>query len=85
MIVIDNFLKNILVEESSNNQDTAISIPKSLTMKTRFGKVVATAKSVTSVKVGDKILFEKYAGVPVEENGKNYLLMREADTISVIN
>lgn len=36
------------------------------------------------VKVGDKIIFSRFAGVPIEDNGKEYLLIFERDIIAVI-
>lgn len=36
------------------------------------------------VKVGDKILFAKYAGTEVKMDGKKLLIMKEADILGVI-
>lgn len=35
------------------------------------------------VKVGDKVLFGKYAGSEIKHNGKEYLVMREEDIIAI--
>jgi chaperonin GroES len=37
-----------------------------------------------SVKVGDEILFSSYAGTPVTIDDEEYLIMREADLLGVI-
>jgi chaperonin GroES len=37
------------------------------------------------VKVGDKILFAKYAGTEVKMDGKKLLIMKEADILGVID
>ena len=37
-----------------------------------------------SVKVGDEILFASYAGTQVTMDGEEYLIMREADLLGII-
>jgi chaperonin GroES len=37
------------------------------------------------VKVGDKILFGKYAGTEVKLDGEDYLIMREDDVLGVLS
>ena len=37
------------------------------------------------VKVGDKVLFGKYAGTGVKVGGEEYLVMREDDIFAVID
>jgi chaperonin GroES len=36
------------------------------------------------VKVGDKVLFGKYAGTDIKLDGKEYLMMREDDVLGVV-
>jgi chaperonin GroES len=36
------------------------------------------------VKVGDKVLFGKYAGTEIKIDGTDYLIMREDDILGVI-
>ena len=44
------------------------------------GKVVAL-----SVKVGDNVLFGKYAGTELKLDGIEYLLMKESDILGILN
>jgi chaperonin GroES len=37
-----------------------------------------------SVKVGDQVLYSKYAGTEVTIDGKEYLVMREADILGTL-
>ena len=37
-----------------------------------------------TVKVGDKVLYGKYAGTEITHNGTEYLIMRESDIFAVI-
>ena len=49
------------------------------------GKVTEDGKVLPlDVKVGDKVLFGKYAGTEVKIDGKEYLMMREDDVLGVV-
>ena len=49
------------------------------------GKVLDNGKRVTlEVKVGQKILFAKYAGTEVKIDGEEYLILRESDIMGVV-
>jgi chaperonin GroES len=49
------------------------------------GKVTAEGKVLgMDVKVGDKVLFGKYAGSEIKVDGKAYLMMREDDILGVV-
>jgi len=49
------------------------------------GKVNENGKvNPLDVKVGDKILFGKYAGTEVKIDGEDYLIMREDDVLGVL-
>ena len=37
-----------------------------------------------SVKVGDNVFFEKFAGTTVKFEGEEYLLVREADILAIV-
>jgi len=37
------------------------------------------------VKVGDRVLFAKYAGTEIKIDGEDYLIMRESDIFAIIN
>jgi len=37
-----------------------------------------------TVKVGDVVLYGKYAGTDLKFNGKDYLIMREDDILAII-
>jgi chaperonin GroES len=38
-----------------------------------------------TVKVGDVVLYGKYGGTEIKHEGKDYLIMREADIYAVIS
>jgi chaperonin GroES len=37
-----------------------------------------------TVKVGDSVLYGKYAGTEISVDGKDYLIMRESDILAII-
>ncbi|MFQ5443499.1 MAG: co-chaperone GroES [Nitrospinales bacterium] len=49
------------------------------------GKINEDGKRVKpEVKVGDKVLYGKYAGTEIKIDGEDYLLMREDDILGVL-
>ena len=59
-----------------------------LVEKTQHGKVIAVGAGKKdepmTVKVGDKVLYGKYAGTEVTVDGKEYLIMKEADIFAIV-
>jgi chaperonin GroES len=85
----------IIVERLEEETKTAggIIIPDTAKEKPQQGKVIAVGKGKRTedgkllpldVKVGDKILFGKYAGTEIKIEGKEFLMMREDDVLGVI-
>jgi chaperonin GroES len=49
------------------------------------GKVLDNGKRVAlEVKVGQRVLFAKYAGTEVKMDGEEYLILRESDIVSIV-
>lgn len=80
----------VLVEPAAAEEKTAsgIIIPDSAKEKPQKGEVVAVGNGKTdepmTVKVGDKVLYGKYAGTEITVDGNEYLIMRESDIFAVI-
>ena len=85
----------ILVKQLQEEEKTSggIIIPDSAKEKPAQGKVVAVGKGKIledgsvrplTVKAGDRILFEKYAGAMVKIGGDEYMIMREEEVLAVI-
>lgn len=86
----------VLVRRVPEEQKTAggIIIPDTAKEKPQRGEIVATGKGrVTEdgkvtpldVKIGDRVLFGKYAGTELKLNGEEYLMMREEDILGIMN
>jgi chaperonin GroES len=72
---------------------SGIVLPDTAKEKPQEGEVVAVgsgrlldngSKVAIDLKVGDKVLFSKYAGNEVKINEVEYLILREADVLGVI-
>jgi chaperonin GroES len=80
----------VVIESSEAETKTAsgLYIPDTAKEKPQHGKVVAVGAGKKdepmTVKVGDKVLYGKYAGTEVTVDGKEYLIMREADIFAVV-
>ncbi|MEJ2471718.1 MAG: co-chaperone GroES [Desulfuromonadales bacterium] len=85
----------IIVERLEEETTTAagIIIPDTAKEKPQQGKIIAVGKGKVTeegkvlpmdVKVGDKVLFGKYAGTDIKIEGKEYLMMREDDILGVV-
>jgi chaperonin GroES len=49
------------------------------------GKVLDNGKRTSvEVKVGDRVLFAKYAGTEVKLDGEDYLILRESDIMGIV-
>ncbi|BCS55220.1 10 kDa chaperonin [Geobacter sp. SVR] len=85
----------IIVKRVEEETKTAggIFIPETAKEKPQRGEIVAVGNGKKTedgkvlpldVKVGDKVLFGKYAGTEVKVDGNDYLMMREDDILAVI-
>jgi len=80
----------VLVEAAAAEEKTAsgIIIPDTAKEKPQRGKVIAVGNGKKdeplTVKVGDEVLYGKYAGTEISVQGKDYLIMRESDIFAII-
>jgi len=80
----------VLVEPAAAEEKTAggIIIPDTAKEKPQKGTVVAVGPGKKdepmTVKVGESVLYGKYAGTEITIDGMNYLIMRESDIVAVI-
>jgi chaperonin GroES len=88
-----NFKPNedrVLVEAAPAEEKTSsgIIIPDTAKEKPQKGKVIAIGDGIkdkpVTVKVGDNILYGKYAGTEITIDGVEYLIMRNSDIFGTI-
>ena len=65
-----------------------IIIPNTAKEKPQRGKIVAVGNGTKDeemiLKVGDEVLYGKYAGTELESEGEKYLMMRQSDVLAVV-
>ncbi len=80
----------VLIQPNPAEEKTAagLIIPDTAKEKPLAGKVVAvgpgTSEVKMEVKVGDTVLYGKYAGTEVTVDGETYLIMRQSDIFAII-
>ena len=78
--------ERVLVKMDKVEEKTAggIFIPQTAQEKTQIAVVEAIGDEVKSVKVGEKILHDKYAGTTFKQDGEEYLILNIKDVLAVI-
>ena len=83
----------VKVEEEETKTKGGILLPDTAQKKSQKGIVAAVGNGKITdagqrismeVKVGDEVLFAKYSGTDVEDNGETYLLLSERDILAVL-
>ena len=80
----------VIIEPSAAETKTAsgIIIPDTAQEKPQKGIVKAAGNGKPdepmTVKVGDEVLYGKYAGTEFKYEGSDYLIMRESDILAII-
>lgn len=86
----------VWIEPIEREETTAsgIVLPETAKEKPMEGKVLAVGPGAANdqgqrvpldVKVGDRVLFAKYAGTEIKNNGTRQLIMRESDILAVVD
>lgn len=86
----------VWVEPIEREETTAsgIVLPETAKEKPMEGKILAVGpgdrpdngeRQPLDVKVGDRVLFAKYAGTEVKLDGAKYLIMRESDLLAIVD
>ena len=79
--------ERVLLKAEKTEEKTAggIFIPQAAQEKTQIATVVAVGDSEEiKVKVGDKVLHDKYAGTEIKDSGEDYLIVNAQDILAVI-
>jgi len=80
----------VIIEPAAAEEKTAsgIIIPDTAKEKPQKGSVVAVGNGKKdepiTVKVGDSVLYGKYAGTEITIDGNEYLIMRESDIFAIV-
>lgn len=82
----------LIPQENTNTTKSGIILPSTAQEKPQIGIVEAIGSGgimdgeeiVMQVKVGQKVLYNKYAGSELKLNNINYVILRQSDIIGVL-
>lgn len=82
----------IKVVEQEQKTASGIVLPDSAKEKPQQGEIIAVGNGriedgkrvELDVKVGDQVIYSKYAGTEVKHMNEEYLILRESDILAVI-
>ena len=70
-------------QEAQTKTASGLYIPDTAKEKPQQGTIVAAGPG-KKVKVGDKVLYGKYAGTEVTVDDKKYLIVKQSDILAII-
>lgn len=74
--------------EAETKTASGLYIPDTAKEKPQRGTIMAVGNGKTDepmeLKVGDQILYGKYAGTEISVDGKDYLIMRQSDVLAIV-
>ena len=79
--------ERVLIKQTKQEEVTKSGIVLSDTVskeKPIIGEVSAIGESIKEIKVGDKVIYEKYAGTEVKDNDVTYLLLEEKNVLAIV-
>lgn len=80
-------------KESEEKTKSGIVLPDSAKEKPQEGEVIAVGEGARDengkripmeVKVGDVVLYSKYAGTEVKIDGEEHLIIKESDVLAIV-
>lgn len=82
-------IKALPMEEKTKS---GIIMPDTAKEKPQEGEIVAVGpgkmekgeRIALEVKVGDRVMYSKYAGTEVKYNGEEYLILKETDILAIV-
>lgn len=82
----------LTVETTKEKTASGIMLPEMAQEKSQIGKVVATGSGLDldgnkiemQVKVGDRVLFSKFAGVEIKVDEENFVVLRQTDILAIL-
>ena len=79
--------ERVVVKPSETEEKTVsgIYLPDSAKEKQNSGEIIAVGKiEDEEIKVGDKVIYSKYAGTEIEFDGEKYIILEKNDILAVI-
>ncbi|MBE6081595.1 MAG: co-chaperone GroES [Tissierellaceae bacterium] len=83
----------VVIKKIENEEKTksGIVLPSTAKEQPQMAEVVAIGSEIDNdekkkgqLKVGDKVIFSKYAGTEIKEDGKEYTILKFSDVLAVV-
>ncbi|MCM1321841.1 MAG: co-chaperone GroES [Bacteroides sp.] len=76
----------VKTEKSEAKTASGIIIPDTAQEKTQIASVIAVGddSEKIKVKVGERVMYDKYSGTSIKIDGEDHLILKAADIIAVI-
>ena len=71
-------------EEAASKTASGLYLPENAKEKPKVAKVLAVAKDVKQVKVGDRIIYKSYSTTDVKIGTEDYMLIKEEDVLATV-
>lgn len=76
----------VKMEKEGEKSKGGLFIPETAQEKTQVGAVVAIGDDEEiKVKVGDRVMYDKYAGTTVKVDDQDHLILSIGDVLAVVN
>ena len=86
-MIIKPLGKRILITQTQQEEVTksGIVLPGTASKeKPIIGEVLAVGRKIEEVKVGDKVIFEKYSGTEVKDGEETYLILEKDNVLAIV-
>ena len=74
----------VKLQEAETKTASGLYIPDTAQEKAQTGIIEAVGE-VSTIKVGDKVMYDKYAGTNIKYEGTDYLIIKAEDIIAIVD
>lgn len=86
-MIIKPLGERVLIKQTEQEEVTksGIVLPGTASKeKPIIGEVLAIGVKVEDIKVGDKVIFEKYSGTEVKDGEESYLILEKDNVLAIV-
>ena len=86
-MIIKPLGERVLIKQTEQEEVTkrGIVLPGTASKeKPIIGEVLAVGSKIEEVKVGDKVIFEKYSGTEVKDGEESYLILEKDNVLAIV-
>jgi len=86
-MIIKPLGERVLIKQTKQEEVTksGIVLPGTASKeKPIIGEVLAVGSKIEEVKVGDKVIFEKYSGTEVKDGEESYLILEKDNVLAIV-